>query len=157
MNQSREKLGQTRHQQSIRTTAYHRKRNATRSHEMDQHGDSDSDTSSDATYDPSEDEPDGHNTTVAAEGIHENSYVLWNMLTASFGAMAVFTCNGASRCHFDDSVKATRFALALAIVPQAPQIVAMFEETRQIFEATVQHIRATLTSNQFRFDGYSRF
>jgi len=100
---------------------------------------------------------DGHNTTITAEGISRVSYVLWNMLTASFGAMAVFTCNGTSRCHFNDSAKAMKFALALTIVPNAPSIVNMKEETQQQFEAASQQIRATIIPGQYHCEEYSRF
>ncbi len=67
------------------------------------------------------DESDGYHTTITAEGIHQASYVVWNILTAPFGAMASFVWDGTSLYHFNDSAKATKFALAQTIVPNAPK------------------------------------
>ena len=96
-----------------------------------------------------------NDTTLLVEGIPEPSYAMWNLLARSHGALAAFTCDNMSLCHFPTPESARRFTVILDTMTDAPRTVVMFSQTRAAFDHLVQQIRQNPAMALFTYQYYS--
>ncbi len=89
---------------------------------------------------------------VFVEGIDEMAYMLWNIPTITLGAVAVFTCDYASICHFSNPGTAFRFVLTISSYRRTPVIVRMFPHIRENFDAVVNDMRQIIAAHPRAFE-----
>ncbi len=128
--------------------------------------DSDTDTDSDAIDIDTDQEPeDGSETdsnisidsfivdtdrlTVWMEFVPIPAFTIWNLLARSYGAVATFTYNGTTLCHFDDSSEGMHFALTVASQPNLPLLVDLIEESEEEYWARIQEIKDNPPTGEF--------
>ena len=82
------------------------------------------------------------------------AYMLWNIPTITLGAVAVFTCDYASICHFSNPGTAFRFVLTISSNRRTPVIVRMFPHIRENFDAVVNDMRQIIAAHPRAFEGF---
>jgi len=96
--------------------------------------------------------PVPEHVSILVEGIDEMSYMIWNVLATVLGAIAVFTCDHTSACHFPDAETASRFILTISSFPRTPIVVRMFPHTRQNFDNFTEAMRQSIMANPRLFE-----
>ena len=97
--------------------------------------------------------PDEH-ITVLIEDVHEEAYAIWNAFALNLGAVAVFSTDRSSVCHFQSLVVAMRFLVVLTVVPRMPRIRTSIVQTREVFNQAIARTLADLQVHPRPFDGY---
>ena len=94
-------------------------------------------------------------TTVLAEDIPTATYAMWNTLVRSQGAIAVFTSDNASLCHFATPTIAFRFAAVLAAVTTTPKVIKMLPQASQDYYGIVEQMRQNIAAYPRPFQYYT--
>ncbi len=94
-------------------------------------------------------------TTVLVEDIPTATYAMWNTLARGQGAIAVFTSDNASLCHFATPGIAFRFAAVLAAVTTTPRVIRMLPQTSHDFYGIAEQMRQNLATYPRPFEYYS--
>jgi len=77
------------------------------------------------------------------------AFTIWAFLARSYGAVATFTYNGTTLCHFDDSSEGMHFALTVASHPNLPLLVDLIEESEAQYWARIQEIKDNPPTGEF--------
>ncbi len=127
---------------------------------------SDTDTESDSTDTDTDPEPreesetdsddsmetflvDTDRLTVWMEFVPTPAFTIWNLLARSYGAVAAFTYNGTTLCHFDDSSEGMHFAFTIASHPNLPLLVDLIEESEEQYWTRIREIKDNPPAGDF--------
>jgi len=87
--------------------------------------------------------------TAWMESVPIDAFAIWNLMVRSAGATAVFTYNGTTLCHFEDSTLGMQFVLRIASYPNLPLLVDVIDETTDAYWTRVNEIKENPPQGEF--------